>query len=68
MNDHSHSSWFTGICKICGFPVVVTQPDWEKYPTDDYWWYCSNKKCEFHKEGKHTGDMEQPEWVRIKSK
>lgn len=57
-------SWFTGICKDCGFNVVVTQPDEKTHPTDDYWWYCSNKKCKNHVEGEHTGDMQKPKWVK----
>jgi hypothetical protein len=63
MGGDTTLSWFTGTCKICGFNVVVTQPDVDKYPHDDYWWYCSNKKCEKHEIGEHTGDMEQPDWV-----
>jgi hypothetical protein len=59
----SLSSWFSGICKECGYNVVVTQPDSQAFPIDDYWWYCSNKKCEKHIKGEHTGDMEIPEWV-----
>ena len=60
---NENSSWFTGICKECGYPIVVTQPDAERFPTADYWWYCSNKKCKNHQEGEHTGDMEYPEWM-----
>ena len=57
-------SWFRSICKDCGCNVIVTQPDVENFPTDDYWWYCSNKKCKNHEKGEHTGDMESPEWVK----
>jgi hypothetical protein len=58
-----NSSWMYGTCRKCGYEVVVTQPDIEKYPAYDYWWYCSNKKCACHQEGEHTGDQEIPEWV-----
>lgn len=58
-------SWFTGVCSLCGFNVVVTQPDWKNHPHDDYWWYCSNKECSNHKDGEHTGDMDVPNWVKI---
>ena len=62
-------SWFRGICKVCGYNVVVTQPDKIKYPEDgeysfDYWWYCSNKKCIHHEDGEHTGDMQVPDWLK----
>ena len=56
-------SWFRGICKVCGFNVVVTQPDTLKHPDKDYWWYCSNKKCINHEVGEHTGDMGFPDWI-----
>lgn len=56
-------SWFCSTCKICGYNVVVTRPDPITHPTSDYWWYCSNKKCEHHHPGSHTGDMEAPSWV-----
>jgi hypothetical protein len=59
------TSWFTGFCKLCKFNVVVTQPDNDKFVFCDYWWYCSNKKCDMHIEGSHTGDMEIPDWVEI---
>jgi len=66
---HGHgvdgSSWFSGECTKCGYNVVVTQPDADEHPVADYWWYCSNKKCEHHDEGQHTGDMENPEWVDL---
>ncbi|TDX48284.1 hypothetical protein [Orenia marismortui] len=61
----SSKSWIAGECKKCGYEVVVTQPDSENYPYDDYWWYCSNKDCSFHKQGEHTGDMEVPTWIEI---
>jgi hypothetical protein len=57
------TSWFSGICKKCGFNIVVTQPNIRTNPTDDYFWYCSNKACVKHVEGVHTGDTEVPEWV-----
>ena len=56
----AHYSWLSGQCRSCGFPLVVTQPDFERFPTADYWWYCSNKKCIHHEEGEHTGDQEFP--------
>jgi hypothetical protein len=56
-------SWFAGICKKCGFNVVVTQPNIKKHPMSDYFWYCSNKGCEKHLEGEHTADTEVPLWV-----
>jgi len=59
------NSWFAGKCTLCTFPVVVTQPDAELFPHADYWWYCSNPKCERHSPGTHTDDMEQPEWVQL---
>ena len=61
----STDTWFAGICKDCGNNVVVTQPDAENHPHDDYWWYCSNKKCDHHHPGEHTGDMEKPVWVKF---
>jgi len=61
----SKSSWFLGICKICGYNVVVTQPDYDRYPYEDYWWYCSNKQCVNHKEGEHTQRKEVPNWVEV---
>ena len=60
-----HTSWFTGHCKECGFNVVVTQPDNDAHPYDDYWWYCSNKPCKHHAHGEHTGDLETPAWVEL---
>jgi len=65
MAGQNNLSWFTGICKDCGFNVVITQPDEDRFPTDDYWWYCSNKSCKNHEEGEHTGDDETPSWVNI---
>lgn len=58
------SSWFTGLCVECGYPVVVTQPNMKTHPTDDYRWYCSNPDCIRHIHKEHTGDMENPEWVK----
>lgn len=58
-------SWFRSRCNLCGFNVVVTQPDATAFPRDDYWWYCSNKACSKHSVGEHTGDMEWPEWVEL---
>lgn len=63
MTNKDSRSWFSGICKKCGFNVVVTQPNIEIEPTADYFWYCSNKKCIKHLEGEHTGDMETPTFV-----
>ena len=57
MNEHPENldchrdSWFAGLCRLCGYKVIATQPDVKCFPTKDYWWYCSNKKCEKHKEG-----------------
>lgn len=65
IHGNSNSSWFKGTCFCCGFNIVVTQPDSINFPTDDYWWYCSNKGCDYHKDGEHTGDMEIPDWVKI---
>jgi hypothetical protein len=59
-NPHRNSSWMSGHCRECGYPVVVTQA---KDECMDYWWYCSHKSCTWHKYGEQTGDMEQPEWV-----
>jgi len=28
-----------------------------------YWWYCSNKNCERHHVGEHSGDRGKPDWV-----
>ena len=58
------ASWLTGTCNECGFNVVVTQPDSEKFPTADFQWYCSNKQCSNHA-GEHAGDEEAPEWVKF---
>ena len=55
-------SWFKGLCKECGFNVVVTQPN--PHSKMDYFWYCSNRWCDNHK-GEHTGDMETPAWVEL---
>ena len=51
-----NSSWFTGLCVECKYPIVV-------YEKEDYIWYCSNKDCINHHPGEHTGDMEVPKWV-----
>ena len=59
----ARSSWFAGLCNKCNYNVVITQPDETIDRYADYWWYCSNKKCEHHEKGEHTGDMEKPEWV-----
>lgn len=60
-------SWFAGICKECGFNVVVTQPkNIDTVPDNDYWWYCSNKECKNHEKGEETGDMQIPDWVGSK--
>lgn len=66
--DNELSSWFAGICRACGYKVIITQPDSERCPGNDYWWYCSNKKCRYHEHGTHTGDMERPEWTKKNSK
>ena len=58
------SSWILGQCKKCDFPIVVTQPDPDDTTHSDYWWYCSNKKCENHLVGEHTGDMEEPSFIK----
>ena len=59
--ENHHSSWMSGsYCRVCGHPVVMTQPT---EPGCDYWWYCSNKKCEQHHPGEQTGDQEMPHWV-----
>jgi hypothetical protein len=53
-------SWFTGHCKSCGYPVVVTQgKQW------DYRWYCSNPDCINHDAKEDLGDMEEPCWVNL---
>ena len=65
--DCHRDSWFAGLCRLCGYKVIVTQPDVKRFPTKDYWWYCSNKRCEKHREGQHTGDMEHPYWVKLYS-
>ncbi len=59
------SAWLVSntVCKLCQYPVTITQPDWENFPGNDYWWYCMNKKCVNHA-GTHTGDMEEPDWVK----
>lgn len=59
------SAWLVEntVCKLCHYPVTVTQPDSENFPTDDYWWYCMNKKCTNHT-GTHTGDMDYPDWIK----
>jgi hypothetical protein len=59
------TSWFTGLCGNCNYNIVVTQPDHLNFPTDDYWWYCSNKKCKHHEVGEHTGDQDYPEWANV---
>ena len=59
--ENDGRSWISGYCKDCGYNVIVTQPNSEKYPAADYWWYCSNKQCKNHL-GEHTGDMEHPNW------
>lgn len=51
------SSWFSGLCKECGYNVVVTQS--KKF---DYFWYCSNKYCKHH-EGHEAFDDEDIDWV-----
>jgi hypothetical protein len=53
-------SWFSGYCKDCGYPIVVTQTGNDDF---DYWWYCSNKLCKNHEKGEQTGDMDVPSWV-----
>ena len=58
-------SWMTGKCRECYYEVVVTQPDNDNFPYDDYQWYCSNPKCKNHDTKIHTGDMEHPEWVEL---
>jgi hypothetical protein len=60
-----NSSWLTGLCQICDYPVVVTQPDPEITTFEDYQWYCSNPKCKNHSKKEHTGDMGEPEWVKF---
>ena len=59
-NPHWKSSWMRGHCRECGYPIVVTQATEDGM---DYWWYCSNKACLWHRYGEQTGDMEQPVWV-----
>ena len=66
MQKKDSRSWFSGVCKKCGYNVVVTQPNIETHPYADYCWYCSNKKCAKHLEGEHTGDMEVPNFVDYK--
>lgn len=50
-------------CKLCKSSIVVTQPDSENYPIDDYQMYCANPKCEFHNQTTHVGDQEIPLFV-----
>ena len=42
------NSWFTGLCEHCEYPVIVTQPNIDTNPSDDYRWYCSNPNCVNH--------------------
>ena len=54
-------SWFAKNSRcVCGYNIIVTQPS--DGSGMDYWWYCSNKKCEHHS-GEETGDMDCPDWV-----
>lgn len=52
------SSWFSGICKKCGFEVVVSQSI-----NADYVWYCSNKACSNHNGTDLLDSDGRPEWV-----
>ena len=66
------SSWLSGVCSICDYPVVVTQPSEATEPVDydlyDYSWYCSNPDCENHSPPVGTGDMSNPKWVKKSDK
>ncbi len=69
VQEPSTHSWFTGFCKKCGFNVVVmnaTNAPCIPKEFDDYYWYCSNPKCTYHKLGSTSGDQEQPAWVSMK--
>jgi hypothetical protein len=57
-----NSSWLHGLCKKCNYPIVVTQPHFEKFSAD-YQWYCSNRLCENHIYGEHTYDNELPTFI-----
>ena len=65
VNKMDSRSWFRGICKQCGYNVIVTQPDLARHPDTDLRWYCSNKKCYNHEDGEHTLDVETPTWVKL---
>jgi hypothetical protein len=60
--DNKTSSWFSGQCKECGFPVIYTQPP-DNDNENDYQWYCSCPECKNHVNKKLTGDMERPDFV-----
>jgi len=58
MSRSSSSSWFENICKKCGYNVVVTQSK-EK----DYFYYCSNKYCDYHSGTEIFDQDDIPNWV-----
>ncbi len=60
MKNFKRNSWFTGLCRICGFQVVVTNNS-----QIDYLWYCSNHECDNHNKKEETCSGEMPDWVRI---
>lgn len=67
MEDNSQASWFEGVCKVCGYPVVTTQPDIKHRPLADYQYYCSNRECEHFKTSTHIHDLEDiPDWVETR--
>ena len=58
-------AWLKGVCRKCGFPVVVT--DASNFLEDskkDYFWYCANKVCR-NSFGESAFDTEEPSWVNI---
>lgn len=69
---HPALAWFASnrTCRDCGFPIVVTQPNAETNPYDDYYWFCANQQClgNHHVVGEHTGDLESPVWADLKKR
>lgn len=40
------------VCKSCDSNLIICPSELE---FTDYWWYCSNKMCQYHHPGEQTG-------------
>lgn len=65
----SNLSWLAEgvVCVLCKYPIVVTQPNIDTNPTDDYQWYCPNPSCQNHTAKEHTPDNEMASFCEVEN-